>query len=148
MDCRATPSRVDVSRTRRTSPVLYAPKKSFPLLALPRPHSVQNAIPVGAMVGVYQRLGRLGFGPLLFVSYGDVPLQLSFGPHPSLRPLMIRFSSSLHSGPFSVSHSRWVRGSNAKPKELRTPKAQMRLRGNGLPEGMPPDGVIRRILPP
>src|SRR5437588_4718556 len=130
------------------SPVLYAPKNNRPLLADPRPHRRQNAIPVGAIVGVYQSFGRFGFGPLLLVSCGEVPLQFSFGPHPSVRALMIRFSSSLHSGPFSVSHSRPVRGSNANPKEFRTPYAQIRLRANGLPAGIPPEGVIRRIFPP
>src|SRR5919198_5479314 len=112
----ATPSRLGVSFTRRMSPVLYAPKKNFPLLAAPSPHFRQNTRPVGAMVGVYHRFGRMrGFGPLLLVSYGEVPLQFSFGPHPKLRPATIRLTSSLHSGPFSVSHRRWVAGSKSNP---------------------------------
>src|SRR5438876_11479 len=47
----------------RISWVLYVPKNSCPSLPAPSPQPEQNATPVGAIVGVYQRLGMIGLGP-------------------------------------------------------------------------------------
>ena len=78
---------------------------------------------------------------------GESPLQVSFGPQPKFPPPTIRLISSLHSGPFSVSHSLSVSGSNVNPYELRMPNAKIRLPAIGLSDGTPPAGVIRRIFP-
>ena len=81
----------------------------------------------------------------MFVSCGAVPPQVSRGPQPKLPPFTIRLISSLHSGPFSVSHRRPVFGSKVKPKELRCPNDQMRP--CGLPAAAVPFRSSRRILP-
>src|SRR2546423_12887433 len=106
------------SVTWRTFESLNAPKKNAPP-AVPMPHPTQKAIPTGAMVEPNHHFGRTGFGPswLVFWGGGGGVEQVSFGPHPSLAPFPMRFSSSLHSGPFSVSHRLLVSGSKLKPKE-------------------------------
>src|SRR5690242_15032104 len=113
------------------------------------PQLTQNATPTGAIVGVNHFSGRTGLGPSWFVfagGWGGVE-HVSWMPHPSLLPLMIRFSSSLHSGPFSVSHRFPVSGSKVNPYEFRRPYVQIRLPANGLSRGTCPVGVIRRTLP-
>ena len=59
----------------------------------------------------------------------------------------MRLISSLHSGPFSVSHRLPVCASKVNPYELRMPNAKTLLPAIGLPAGTPPAGVMRRILP-
>ena len=62
--------------------------------------------------------GRRGVGPLPFVSPGDCPRQFSFGPQPKFPPPAIRLISSLHSGPFSVSHRRSVLRVEREPERV------------------------------
>ena len=78
---------------------------------------------------------RRGVGPLLFVFPGESPPQFSFGPHPKFPPPTMRLISSLHSGPFSVSHRLPVCGSNVNPNELRMPNAKILLPAIGLSDG-------------
>src|SRR3954471_7423777 len=66
----ATPLRLAPSVTSWIVPVLKLPKKRSPLRASPRPHASQNATPVGAIVGVYHSLGRIGSFPSRFVFRG------------------------------------------------------------------------------
>ena len=81
----------------------------------------------------------------MFVSAGAAPLQFSLTPQPKFPPLTMRLISSLQLGPFSVSHSRPVLGSNVNPNELRCPKDQIRPRG--FPLAAVPSRSRRRILP-
>src|SRR5436305_9728433 len=83
-DWRATPRRSLDRVTRRIWPVSYAPKNSRPRLAAPSPHRWQNAAPVGAITGVYQRLGSTGFGPSWLVPCGGAGgvEQSQSGPQP------------------------------------------------------------------
>src|SRR6266536_6058725 len=102
---------------------LFMPKIIVPSLADPRPQAWQNSVPTGAMVGVNQASGSTGFGPswLVFRGGGGGWEHVSLGPHPKFAPFAIRLISSLHSGPFSVSHRFPVIGSKVKPNEFRWP---------------------------
>src|SRR5512133_213614 len=80
--CPRTAVRAAFSVTLRIWPALNAPKNRRPRLRAPRPHRRQNATPVGAMVGVYQIFGRMGFGPSWLVFRGDESLHVSCGPQP------------------------------------------------------------------
>ena len=64
--------------------VLKVPKKSAPSLVEPSPQPEQNAAPVGAIWGVYHRLGRIGLGPSWFVFFGGAGgvEQVPDAPHP------------------------------------------------------------------
>ena len=76
-----------IHSARHSSPVLYVPKRSAPTEWGPSAQSSQKATPVGAMVGVNQRRGRIGFGPSRFVSEGDVAdPQSAAGPQPLVPP--------------------------------------------------------------
>src|SRR5262245_29082452 len=142
------PIRVEVMVARRITPSFTEPKNSF---TLPRvsPQSRQNTPPVGPMVGPIHHSGRSGDGPSRFVLTGAAGgvEHVHVGPHPSLAPSTIRFTSSLQVGPFWMSHSRPLSGSNARPIEFRIPYAQTRLPGNGLSEGTAPLAFMRRIFP-
>src|SRR4051812_38839995 len=130
----------------RSEPVSTSPKTNCP----PNdgmPHPWQNAAPVIPIVEAVNHFGRCrGFGPELFVPAGFDSEHDSLGPQPKLPPFTTRLISSVHVGPFSVSHRRCVTGSNVNPNELRWPYDQMRL-PNGLPLAPVPSGSSRRILP-
>src|SRR5207244_11024730 len=115
----AMPWRSAVRATRRMFEVLYAPKYIFPFPP-GSPHVEQNATPVGAIVGVNHLSGRTrGRGPSWFVFWGGCPTHVSWVPHAWFSPGRSMLISSLHAGPFSVSHSMAVCGSKANPKEFR-----------------------------
>src|SRR3990172_6206604 len=82
-DWALTPRRVEVSESRRISPVFQEPKNSRPRLFRPRPQPSQNTRPVGAIVGVYQRSGRGRSRPAWLVFLGGCGgvEQVSRGPH-------------------------------------------------------------------
>ena len=73
------------------------------------------------VVAIDQEAGGIGSSPSRLVPSGEPAAQDPLGPQPKLPPDRIRFSSSVHSGPFSVSHSRSVSGSKASPNEFRIP---------------------------
>src|SRR5438270_2570299 len=81
------PVRLASSTTRVMVLVLYAPKKSVPSLE-GSPQPTQNAVPVGAMVGVNHASGIVGLGPswLVFAGGGGGDEQVSCGPIRSWRP--------------------------------------------------------------
>src|SRR3954453_7314606 len=105
----------------RSDPLLTLPKTSCrPSDRIPQPW--QNAAPVIPIVEAVNHFGPwCGVGPELFVPRGLDTEHDSFGPQPKLPPFTTRLISSVHSGPFSVSHSRCVAGSNVNPNELRWP---------------------------
>src|SRR6188472_806311 len=129
-----------------SEPVSTSPKTSWPPNdRMPQPW--QKAAPVMPIVEPVNHFGLCrGLGPELFVPPGFGVEQVSLGPHPKLAPFTIRLISSVHSGPFSVSHRRCVTGSKVKPKELRCPYDQIRL-PKGLPFAPVPSGSRRRIFP-
>src|SRR5512132_498827 len=140
------PLRVALMLIARITPLLTSPNTRSPLSPAPRPHEMQNAAPVIPIVLAKYVVGRWrGFGPLLFVFPGAAPLQLSFAPQPKFPPLTMRLISSLHCGPFSVSHRRPVFGSNVDPNELRCPNDQ--IRRYGFPTAAVPLRSSLRILP-
>src|SRR6185503_8398292 len=104
------------SFARRMSLVLYAAYHMVPSWsAMLQP--TQNVRPTGAIVVSHHRSGRIGLGPSWFVFFGGLGgvEQVSCEPHPKFLPFRIRFTSSLHSGPFSVSHRYPVTGSKLNP---------------------------------
>ena len=96
---------------------------------------------MGAIVGVNHSCGSNGCNPSELVFCGaDPESQVPDGPHPRLASSGTRLTSSLHTGPFSVSHNAPETGSKANPKELRMPDAHMA--GSAVPAGSK-----RRIFP-
>src|SRR5712692_2509353 len=121
-DFDAMPIRSGVGTTCHIWWVLKAMKSRSPSLPV-KPHPTQKAAPTGAMVGVKNVSGMIGFGPSWLVlagGFGGME-QVSFGPQPKLPPPVAMLISSLHSGPFSVSQRREVSGSKVNPNELRWP---------------------------
>src|SRR5438046_9997597 len=101
---------------------------------------------VGQIVVRQYQIGRTGFGPSWFVSFGGggVLEQFALGPHPKFRRAPARSGrrliSSLQFGPFSVTYGRCVTGWKARPNVFRCPEAErgesrLALAGDGVAEG-------------
>src|SRR5437773_11438041 len=109
---------------------------------------------VGQIVVRQYQIGRTGFGPSWFVSFGGggAPEQFALGPHPKFRRAPARSGrrliSSLQFGPFSVTYGRCVTGWKARPNMFRCPYVytrgfQLAFPKYGLSEGDVPSVFLR-----